>query len=262
MRARLAAVTLKSNQEIQLMRVAASTTAEIVDEVARAVRPGVTTWELDQIAEDACRRRNVTPAFKGLYGFPASLCVAVNDVVVHGIPSREVILREGDLIGLDFGVVYRGWYGDHARTLAVGHVDSEAIRLIDVTIDALAAGLDQCRPGNRLRDIGKAIEERARMGGYSVVRDFVGHGIGRRLHEEPGVFNYFDRQHLMRLQAGMVLCVEPMVNAGAAQVNVLDYQWTAVTADGSRSAHFEHTIAITSSGPEVLSVPGWGAGAA
>lgn len=262
MRARRAAVTLKSTQDVQLMRVAASTTAEILEEIAEAVQPGVTTWDLDQLAEEACRRRKVTPAFKGLYGFPASLCVAVNEVVVHGIPSKHPPLQEGDIIGLDFGVVHRGWYGDHARTVAVGHVDLEANRLMAVAQEALAAAVDACRPGNRLRDIGKAVEGCAHAAGFSVVRDFVGHGIGRRLHEEPGVYNYYDRQQLMRLQAGMVLCVEPMINAGSAQVTVLDDEWTAVTADGRRSAHFEHTVAITPDGPEVLSLPGWGAKAA
>lgn len=262
MRHRRAAVTLKSAQDIEMMRVAASTTAEILDEVAVSVVPGVTTWELDRLAEEACRRRGVTPAFKGLYGFPSSLCVALNEVVVHGIPSRSVVLQEGDILGLDFGVVYKGWYGDHARTLTVGQVDSESAALIETTRRAMVAGIEACRPGNRLRDVGKAVEECARLGGYAVVRDFVGHGIGRRLHEEPGVFNYFDRLQLMRLQPGMVLCVEPMVNAGTAKVAVLEDQWTAVTADGRRSAHFEHTVAITVSGPEILSQPGWGVEAA
>ncbi|MCA9525887.1 MAG: type I methionyl aminopeptidase [Myxococcales bacterium] len=262
MRARRAEIMLKSEKDIEQMRIAASTTSEIVDELVAAVAPGISTLDLDRLAEEACRRRGVTPAFKGLYGFPSCLCVAVNDVVVHGIPSAGVVLREGDIIGLDFGVVYRGWYGDHARTVAVGAVDEESSRLVAVTKQALQAGFEACQPGNRLRDVGSAVQRCAEGAGYSVVRDFVGHGIGRRLHEEPSVYNYFDREQLMRLRAGMVLCLEPMVNIGTADVRLLADEWTAVTADGRRSAHFEHTIAITPAGPEVLSISGAGVRAA
>jgi methionyl aminopeptidase len=251
---------LKSARELDLMRVAASTVSEILDELVERVVPGVSTAELDAYCEEACRRRRVTPAFKGLYGFPGCLCVAVNEGVVHGIPSRDVVLEAGDIIGLDFGVVYRGWYGDHARTVAVGQeTDDDSQRLVDVTRNALERGIEQCRPGNKLRDIGRAVQEHAEAEGMSVVRDFVGHGIGRRLHEDPQVPNYFDRLARMPLKAGMVLCIEPMVNAGSAEVRVLADEWTAVTADGARSAHFEHTVAITANGPEVLSVSGSGA---
>lgn len=256
MRARRAAVQLKSVEEIDFIRSAAVITSEILDELVEALQPGISTFELDQIAEAACRRRHVTPAFKGLYGFPSCLCVAVNEVVVHGIPSKKVLLREGDIVGLDFGVVYRGWYGDHARTVAVGPVSTESERLIDVTAAALQAGIDACVPGARLRDIGSAVQACAEGAGYSIVRDFVGHGIGRRLHEEPQVNNYYDRRQLMRLKSGMVLCIEPMVNVGSADVRVLGDDWTAVTSDGKRSAHFEHTVAILDSGPEILSVSG------
>jgi methionyl aminopeptidase len=258
MRPRGVSVKLKSPQEIELMRVAASTTSEILDELVDMVEPGVSTWDLDQAAEQACRRRGVTPAFKGLYGFPACLCVAVNDVVVHGIPSKACVLKDGDIIGLDFGVVYRGWYGDHARTILVGSVDAESKRLVDATAESLAEGIAACQPGARLRDIGKAVQRHAEGAGYAVVRDFMGHGIGRRLHEEPPVSNYYDRRQFLRLRAGMVLCVEPMVNMGSIDVEVLEDNWTAVTRDGQRSAHFEHTIAITESGPEILSISGHG----
>lgn len=260
MRARGASVKLKSAQEIELMRIAASTTSEILDELVEMVEPGVTTWDLDQAAEEACRRRGVTPAFKGLYGFPGCLCVAVNDVVVHGIPSKGVRLADGDIIGLDFGVVYRGWYGDHARTVPVGSVDAESRLLIEATSGALDAGIAACQPGNRLREVGKAVQRHAEGAGYTVVRDFMGHGIGRRLHEEPPVSNYYDRKQFLRLRAGMVLCVEPMVNIGSIEVKVLEDNWTAVTVDGRRSGHFEHTVAITEHGPEILSISGHGVG--
>lgn len=242
------------------MRVVASMVSEILDEVSEKVLPGVSTADLDALCEEACRRRRVTPAFKGLYGFPACLCVAVNEGVVHGIPSKDVVLERGDIIGLDFGVVYRGWYGDHARTVAVGgETDPASARLVEVAREALAKGVAASQPGGRLRDIGRAVQEHAEGHGFSVVRDFVGHGIGRKLHEDPQVPNYFDRLARMPLKAGMVLCIEPMINAGGPEVRVLADEWTAVTADGARSAHFEHTVAITERGPEVLSVSGAGA---
>lgn len=251
---------LKSRREIELMRVAASTVSEILDELEAILEPGMSTLDLDAFCEAACRRRGVTPAFKGLYGFPGSLCVALNDVVVHGIPSADVVLAAGDIIGLDFGVVYKGWYGDHARTVMVGgDADEGSKRLIEVTREALRLGMLECRPEARLRDIGRAVQRHVEENGFSVVRDFVGHGIGRKLHEDPQVSNHFDRMARMPLQAGMVLCVEPMVNTGSHEVRVLADDWTAVTVDGQRSAHFEHTIAVTPTGPEVLSTSGFGA---
>lgn len=250
---------LKSERELDLMRVAASTTAEIVEELVSMVEPGVTTWDLDHAAELACRRRGVTPAFKGLYGFPACLCVAVNEAVVHGIPRRTERLEEGDIITLDFGVVYRGWYGDHARSVGVGAVDPASRRLMDTAEAALAAGIEAARVGDRIGVIGSTVQRVAEFAGYSVVREFAGHGIGRRLHEDPQVVNYDDRRSRMPLREGMVICIEPMINAGSEEVVVLQDGWTAVTVDGSRSAHFEHTVAITSEGPQVLSVPGRGA---
>lgn len=248
-----ARVSLKSAQEIELIRAAARITAEIVEELVALVAPGVTTEDLDRHAEAACGRRGVTPAFKGLYDFPKCLCVAVNDVIVHGIPSANVTLRAGDIIGLDFGVVYRGWYGDHARTVAVGAIDGASSRLIATTERCLADGIAACQPGGLVRDIGLAVQRRAEAAGYSVVRDFAGHGIGRRLHEPPDVCNYDDGGGRMRLRPGMTLCIEPMVNEGTPEVRMRSDDWTAVTADGRRSAHFEHTIAITEGGPVVLS---------
>jgi len=258
LRPRRQAIRLKSQREIDLMRIAASTVSEILDEIELMVKPGVSTWDLDAAAEAACRRRGVTPAFKGLYGYPASLCVAINDEVVHGIPSKKRVLAAGDIIGLDFGVVYKGFYGDHARTVPVGEINESSRILIEVTRECLAKGIEQCNATRRLRDIGRAVQSHAEENGFTVVRDFVGHGIGRKLHEDPQVANYFDRGGRMPLRSGLVLCLEPMVNMGSHEVKVLEDDWTAVTADGERSAHFEHTIAITEDGPEVLSVSGCG----
>lgn len=259
MRARRQSIVLKSQREVDLMRVAASTASEILDGLVEVLAPGMTTADLDAFCEEACRRRGVTPAFKGLYNFPACLCVALNQGVVHGIPSKKVVLSAGDIIGLDFGVVYRGWYGDHARTVAVGgETDAESMRLVGAARRCLELGIEACRVGNRLRDIGKAISDHAETHGFAVVRDFVGHGIGRKLHEDPQVANFYDRRARMPLQPGMVLCIEPMLNAGTPEVVTLEDAWTAVTADGRRSAHFEHTVAVTDEGPVVLSVSGHG----
>lgn len=260
MRVRRSSIVLKSKREVELMRVAASTVSEILDELVAVLEPGMTTADCDAFCEAACRARKVTPAFKGLYGFPACLCVAPNEVIVHGIPSRRVVLKAGDIIGLDFGVVYKGWYGDHARTVVVGsETDEESQRLIDVTRESLAKGIEACQWGARVWDIGKAVQGHAEKHGFSVVQDFVGHGIGRKLHEEPQVPNYFDRSKRMPLKAGMVVCIEPMLNAGSAGVEVLEDEWTAVTTDRRRSAHFEHTVAVTPEGPVVLSTSGAGA---
>ncbi len=259
MKARRSELILKSKREIDLMRVSASTVSEILDELELLVVPGVTTFDLDAAAETKCRERGVTPAFKGLYGFPACLCVAVNEEVVHGIPSKKRVLRDGDIIGLDFGVVYKGWYGDHARTVLVGSVDAASQKLVEVTRTCLERAVAACGPGVRLHEIGRKVEEGAVAQGYGVVRDFVGHGVGRRLHEDPQVPNYFDAHDRQVLKSGMVICIEPMINAGTHEVRMLADDWTAVTADGMRSAHFEHTIAITDNGPEILSRSGFGA---
>jgi methionyl aminopeptidase len=259
LKARRSELILKSKREIELMRVAASTVSEILDELEKLVVPGVTTGELDAAAEAKCRERGVTPAFKGLYGFPACLCVAVNEEVVHGIPSRKKVLRAGDIIGMDFGVVYKGWYGDHARTVFVGEPDPASRKLVEVTKRCLELAVAVCQPGTRLCEIGRAVETHATGHGYGVVRDFVGHGVGRRLHEDPQVPNYFDPHDRQVMRAGMVLCIEPMINAGTHEVRMLSDDWTAVTADGARSAHFEHTVAVTESGPEILSRSGFGA---
>ena len=250
-------ITLKTPDEIEIMRAANVIVAEVLSELRRRVQPGVTTADLDRIAEDMTRQRGATPAFKGYAPagrvFPRSVCTSINDEVVHGIPSERRVLHEGDLIGLDFGVCYEGFYGDAAVTVAVGQADPEAERLMQVTEEALWAGIEQVRPGKRLGDVSAAIQERVERDGFSVVREFVGHGIGRRLHEEPQVPNFGKRDRGVRLREGMVLAIEPMVNAGAPEVRVKEDGWTAVTIDGRRSAHFEHSVAVTEHGPYVLS---------
>jgi methionyl aminopeptidase len=242
------------------MRVAASTTAEILEELIGLLEPGLATWSLEEEAERQCRKRGVTPAFKGLYGCPTCLLVSLNDEVVHGLPRPDRRIAAGDVVSLDFGVVYRGWYGDHARTVCMPGASEADERLVSVTRASIEAAAAACRVGGRLSDIARAVESVVLPEGYSIVEDFVGHGIGRRLHEDPQVPNRFDAAARMPLREGLVLCVEPMVNFGGREVKVVEDGWTAVTVDGTRSAHFEHTIAITAGGPEILSRPGFGAG--
>jgi methionyl aminopeptidase len=249
----------KSRAEIELMRAANAIVAEILAAVRERVRPGVTTAELDALAEELTLRKGARPAFKGyVVGgrvFPASICLSVNDEVVHGIPSKRRVLREGDVIGLDFGVCHQGYFGDAAMTVPVGKVSAEAQRLMDATAAALAAGIEAIRPGAHVADISGAIQDVAEAAGYSMVREFVGHGIGRRLHEDPQVPNYRTGARGVRLQEGLVLAIEPMVNAGGPEVYVKDDGWTAATRDGRLSAHFEHSVAVTADGPYILSLP-------
>jgi methionyl aminopeptidase len=247
-------ITLKSERELAAMRKSCRIVAQILDDMAQMAKPGVSTGELDRFAESRCKELKVLPAFKGYHGFPATVCISVNDEVVHGIPSNKRILKDGDIVGLDFGVISDGWYGDSARTVAVGKVSPAARKLMDVTQEALNRGIAACREGNRVFDIGHAVQNYVESFGFSVVREFVGHGIGRALHEEPQVPNYGLKGKGLPLKAGMVLAIEPMINAGSHEVKVLDDGWTAVTADRSLSAHFEHTVAITPSGPEILTV--------
>lgn len=247
-------IALKSERELSLMRRAGSIVSQVLDEMVQMAKPGVSTADLDQLAESRCRELGSTPAFKGYHGFPASVCISVNQEVVHGIPSPTRILKEGDIVGLDFGVCYQGWYGDSARTVAIGKISDDARRLVDVTKESLRLGIEQCREGNHVFDIGHAIQKYVEQFGYGVVREFVGHGIGRALHEDPQVPNYGPKGKGLVLKAGMVLAIEPMINAGSFEVRVLQDGWTAVTADESLSAHFEHTVAITAEGPEILTV--------
>jgi methionyl aminopeptidase len=249
-------IHIKSAQEIEIMRRASRIVAEILAEVSAAVRPGVSTDELDRLAEGLIAKKGAKPAFKGYKPgnvvYPKCLCVSINEEIIHGIPSGRR-LKAGDIVGLDFGVEYQGYFGDSARTLAVGQVPDRTKHLLKVTRDALYAGIEQCRAGNRLGDISRAVQELAEGAGFSVVRDFAGHGIGRRLHEDPQVPNYFaPGMPNPRLREGMVLAIEPMVNEGGPELRIKSDGWTAVTADGKLSAHFEHSIAITSNGPEIL----------
>jgi len=245
-------IILKSPQEIEKMRRSNRIVAEILEEIKPVAKPGVTTRELNERAEELLTRRNARSAFKGYNGYPAALCTSVNEEVVHGIPSDRV-LREGDILSLDFGAIYEDYYGDAAITLAIGRISAEAERLMRVTEEALYLAIDQARPGNRLQDISAAIQGHVESHGFSVVRDFVGHGIGQHLHEKPQVPNFGEAGRGIRLKPGMTLAIEPMINAGGHEVMVLQDGWTAVTRDRSLSAHFEHSVAVTENGPYILS---------
>ncbi|MEW6220135.1 MAG: type I methionyl aminopeptidase [Thermodesulfobacteriota bacterium] len=248
------AVLLKTPAQIELMRQANRIVAGALMMLRQRVTPGVSTWQLDAWAEEYAQAHGAQPAFKGYHGYPASLCVSINEQVVHGIPSKRVLLRDGDLVSFDFGVRYQGLFGDAALTVAVGAVDGRRRALMQVTQEALYRGLAAARAGNRVKDISRAVQEHVEARGFSVVRQFVGHGIGVNLHEGPEVPNFVGHERSIRLQPGMVLAVEPMVNMGTHEVEVLADGWTAVTCDRMPSAHFEHSVAVTENGPVVLSL--------
>ncbi len=247
-------IHLKSEREIQIMRKAGEITATILKEISEMIEPGVTTKELDAHAEMRCNELKVKPAFKGYHGFPACLCVSINNEVVHGIPSDKRKLNNGDIVSIDFGVIYNGYHGDTAITVPCGNISKEAQSLIEVTEQCLHAGIKKATIGNKLFDISFEIQKYVEDRGYSVVREFVGHGIGRNLHEDPQVPNFGPKGKGLDLKEGMVLAIEPMINAGSHSVRVLSDGWTAVTTDGKLSAHFEHTIAIRTNGPEILTI--------
>lgn len=247
-------ITLKSRYEIEKIHYSCSIVAEILDRLGEMVVPGITTLDLEQAAEELIKKKKVRPAFKGYHGYPCCLCTSINEEVVHGIPSARRILVSGDIIGVDVGVINDGYYGDAARTFPVGAITPEARKLLTVTEESLYRGIDQAVSGNRLSDISHAIEQHALASGFTAVREFVGHGIGRRLHEEPQVPNYGPSGQGPKLKAGMVLALEPMINQGRYEVEVLADGWTAVTVDRSLSAHFEHTIVVTEDGPRILSM--------
>lgn len=249
------AIIIKSAAELALMRQAGRIVALTLAALREAVRPGVSTAELDALAEAMASRHGAIPSFKGYNGFPAALCASINEEVVHGIPSRHRILREGDIVSLDFGVIYKGLQGDAAITVPVGEVSEVARRLIATTEQALAEGIKMARAGNRLSDISHAIQLCAESRGFSVVRQYVGHGIGRAMHEEPQIPNFGPPGRGPVLKPGMVLALEPMVNVGTFATAVKQDNWTVVTEDGSLSAHFEHTVAVTDGDPQVLTVP-------
>ena len=245
-------IVLKSPREIEMMRVVNRHVAEILELLCNAVTPGISTWDLDQISRQEIKNRKITSAFLGYRGFPATVCLSVNEEIVHGIPRKDKILKEGDIIGVDFGVICNGYVGDSARTVAVGKISPDAQKLMDVTKESLERAIAVCTSEHRLSDIGKAVQDLAESHGYGVVRDFVGHGIGTRMHEDPQVPNYYDGPK-PRLKVGLVIAIEPMLNAGTHEVEILADGWTAVTRDGKLSAHFEHSVAITENGPWVLS---------
>ncbi len=244
-------ITLKSRDEISAIRKAGSVTRMVLKNIKEAVRPGITTLKLDSLAEDIIKSEGAIPAFKGYRDFPATICASINEVVVHGIPSKRA-LKEGDIVGIDVGVGLDGYYADAAETFMVGRVSDEAKRLITVTFGCLERAISMARAGNRLSDISFSIQEHAENALYSVVRAFVGHGIGSEIHEEPEIPNFGRPHRGVRLEPGMVLAIEPMINAGGYQVEVLKDGWTAVTKDRSLSAHFEDTVAVTENDPEVL----------
>ena len=245
-------IELKSAREIGLMRRAGHILSEVVERLRASVKPGLSTLEIDADVEDFIRAKGARPAFKGYRGFPATVCISINEEVVHGIPSAERHVKEGDIVGLDLGCIVEAYYADCAFTVAVGEVAPRVQQLLDVTRESLEAGIAECRPGRRLSDVSHAIQTHVERHGFSVVRAFVGHGIGRALHEEPQVPNFGDPGRGPQLRPGMVLALEPMVTMGSWEVRILDDGWTAVTKDGSLAAHFEHTIAVTEAGPEVL----------
>ena len=244
-------INLKTDRELELMREAGRVVAEALYELEKAVKPGVTTLALDSLVEDLFRRRGARPAFKGYQGYPASICTSLNHEVVHGIPGLKSLV-EGDIISIDVGAEINGYYGDAAVTLPVGEVDDLSKRLLVATEAALMAGIEQCHKGRRLSDISHAVQSTAESRGFSVVKDYVGHGIGREMHEDPQVPNFGRPGRGLRLSPGLVLAIEPMVNIGGHEVEVLNDGWTVVTTDRSRSAHFEHSVAITELGPEIL----------
>jgi methionyl aminopeptidase len=250
----LLVIIIRSPREIEHLKRSNAIVAEVFQELRKAVAPGIATKELDQIAEEMILSRGAIPAFKGYRGFPAALCVSINEEVVHGIPSQRR-LKEGDIVSLDVGANLNGYFGDAAISVPVGEVDETAERLLEVTEKALYIGIEKAMLGSRLYDISHAIQAWVEGHGFSVVRDFVGHGIGKNLHEEPQIPNFGSPHQGPRLEEGMVLALEPMVNEGVYEVRILSDGWTVVTADGKRSAHFEHTIAITDGGAEILSVP-------
>jgi methionyl aminopeptidase len=248
-------IYLKTPDEIGALRRANLAVAAVLDACEAACKPGATTWDLNEIADAKLKEMGAKSAFLGYHGYPAVLCTSVNEVVVHGIPRKDVVLKSGDIVGIDFGCFIDGFCGDSARTIMIGDVPEETRKLVNATRESLELAIAQCQPGNRLQDIGWAVQSHVEPQGFSVVRTFVGHGIGKSMHEDPPVPNYGSPGRGLRLKPGLVVAIEPMVNAGGPDVEVLSDRWTAVTKDRSLSAHFEHSVAITEKGPVVLSRP-------
>ena len=245
-------ITLKTTRELSLMRDAGRIAAQALQRVGELVKPGITTYELDRAAHQLITSCGAQPTFLNYNGFPASACISVNDEVIHGIPSKKRVLRAGDIVSVDLGATYRGYVGDNAYTFSAGEISPEAKTLCDITWQALLAGIAQAVPGNKVGDIGAAVQDICEAAGYSVVREYTGHGVGHKLHEDPSVPNYGTAGRGVTLRAGMTIAIEPMVNAGRSKINLLPDGWTVKTADGSLSAHMEHSIAITNNGPVIL----------
>lgn len=248
-------IVLKTSRELKIMREAGRIAANALRLAGAAVQPGVSTWEIDRVARRYIEEQGAKPTFLGYGGFPASACVSVNNVVIHGIPSKKLIVKEGDIVSIDVGATYEGFVGDNAYTFPCGKVSAEAQALMDATRDGLAEGIKAAVAGARLGDVGSAVQKYAEARGYSVVRDFVGHGVGAKMHEDPSVPNYGTPGRGVRLLPGMTIAIEPMINQGVKEVKTLEDGWTTVTADGKLSAHFENTIAITPDGPVILTDP-------
>jgi len=244
---------LKNKWEIEILRKANTIVMEILLSFKERVRPGVSTFEFEELALELCEKKGVKPAFKGYRGYPYAVCVSVNEVIVHGMPKKEKILKEGDIVSFDFGVVYEGYVGDAALTVGVGEISEKAKKLLKVTEEALYKGIEKAHFGNRIGDISYAIQKHVESNGFNVIREFVGHGVGRQLHEPPEVPNFGKPGKGPKIEIGMVLAIEPMVSAGSPEVEILEDGWTAVTKDRSLAAHFEHSVAITPQGPEILS---------
>lgn len=249
-------INLKTTRELKMMREAGKISQEALLKAGEAVRPGVSTFELDKIVRSTIEKAGAVPSFLGYGGFPGSACISVNQVVIHGIPSKKQILKEGDVVSIDVGAFYEGFHGDNAWTFPCGTIDAASQALLDATRESLFLAIEQARPGNRLGDIGSAVQQYVEARNYSVVREFVGHGVGAKLHEDPSVPNYGTPGRGVRLLPGMVIAIEPMVNMGRPEVEILGDGWTTVTKDGKRSAHFEHTVAITPDGPVLLTARG------
>lgn len=247
-------ITIKTPREIELMREAGRILAEVHNELGKIIEPGITTLEIDQVGEKLIRSYGCEPSFLNYNGYPASICVSVNEEVVHGIPSKKRILKEGDIVSLDAGVIYKGYHSDAARTHGVGNISADAAKLIEVTKQCFFEGIKYAKPGNHLHDISNAIMDHAQSFGYGVVRDLVGHGIGSHLHEDPQIPNFRQKNRGPKLVPGMTLAIEPMINAGTYKVSWLDDDWTVVTNDGKLSAHYENTVLITEEGCEILSL--------
>lgn len=247
-------VVIKTARELSKMKDACRISAEALRVAGEAVKPGVTTYEIDTIVRKYIEKQGATPSFLGYGGFPASACISVNNVVIHGIPSKKHILKEGDIVSVDVGAYYEGFHGDNAFTFPCGKISAQAQALLDATRESLYEGINKALAGNRIGDIGSAVQQYAEARSYSVVRDFVGHGVGAKLHEDPSVPNYGTPGRGVRLIPGMTIAIEPMINEGTYEVRVLDDEWTTVTKDGKLSAHFEHTVAITPDGPKIMTL--------